>query len=102
MTSWNKAYSTSSFTKTADGEISKGSCKLVVLDTANEYPNAVPGYKIAAGDKARTIVSMGWDVLFDKAKPNPSKYNNPRPIASGCIGQLQDIPIMRIKSYCFK
>ncbi len=99
---WNKAYSTSSFTKTADGAVSKGSCSLVILDTTNEYPNDLAGFNIARGDKARNMVSMGWDILFDKAKTNPSKYNNPRPIASACIGQLEDIPIMRIKSFCFK
>ena len=100
--SWNKAYSTSSFTKTADGAIARGECQLLILDTADEYPNDLPGYRIARGAKAREMVSMGWEILFDKAKPNPSKYNNPRAISSACIGQLEEIPIMKIKSYCFK
>lgn len=99
---WNKAYSTSSFTKTADGAVARGSCDLIVLDTGNEFPDDIPGYKILRGEKARETTSMGWDILFDKAKPNPSKYNSPRPIASACMGQLGDIPIKKVKTYCFK
>ena len=98
---WNKAYSTSSFTRTADGQLARGRCDLVILDTAHEYTN-VTSYKIARGEKDLEMRSMGWDILFDKAKPNPSKYNNPRPLASSCIGQLQNIPVDKIKSYCFK
>ena len=98
---WNKAYSTSSFTRTADGTIPRGNCDLVILDTANEYTH-VTSFKVASGTKALEMRSMGWDILFDKAKPNPSKYSNPRPLASSCIGQLQNIPVDKIKSYCFK
>ena len=96
---WN--HSTSSFTRTADGQLARGRCDLVILDTADEYTN-VTSYKIARGEKDLKMRSVGWDILFDKAKPNPSKYNNPRPLASSCIGQLQNIPVDKIKSYCFK
>ena len=98
---WNKAYSTSSFSRTADGQLARGRCDLVILDTAHEYTN-VTIYKIARGEKDLEMRSVVWDILFDKAKPNPSKYNNPRPLASSCIGQLQNIPVDKIKSYCFK
>ena len=98
---WNKAYSTSSFTKTADGKIPRGSCDVVILDTANEYTQ-VTRFKVASGSRALEMRSMGWEILFDKAKPNPSKYNNPRPLASACIGQLDQIPVNKIKSFCFK
>ena len=96
---WNKDYSTSSFTRTADGQLARGRCDLVILDTADEYTN-VTSYNVG-GEKDLEMV-LRWDILFDKAKPNPSKYNNPRPLASSCIGQLQNIPVDKIKSHCFK
>ena len=66
---WNKAYSKSSYTKTADGQIPRGSCNIVILDTDDKYQNAI-GFKIARGAKAIEMISMGWDISFDRAKPN--------------------------------
>ena len=98
---WNKAYSTSSFTKTTDGIFPKGNCDLVILDKLNEYTEQTR-FNVASGSEALEFRSMGWAILFNKEKAYKSKYNNPRPLASACIGQLDQIPVNKIKSFCFK
>jgi hypothetical protein len=99
-TVWNKAYSNSSFTRTTDGKVSRGGCKYAVLDTANDYPNDIPGYEILRGNKASEALAMGWDVLLNQSNSNPSKYDKPRNIAAGCRGQVTKIPMVRVIKFC--
>ena len=99
---WNKAYDNTSFTANANGKVASGKCSSLVLDVNDEYPNDVPGWVIVKGSEAKKLVSMGWDILFDNESSYPSKHNSPRPITSSCIGQLDDIPMDRIKTFCFK